>query len=332
MIGFEDINRESGGDHDFNDVVLAVHVTPKTAIDQTKLDKIATLASADDPDTDGDGVKDSLDEFPNDKTRAFSQYYPGASTFGTLAFEDQWPAYGDYDLNDVVMRYRSQLILNASRQVVAVTLDYRLDARGASDDSGFGINLPGIAKSVVASATLSTNGGTEVPVSVETGQTEATYIVAPSLAKDMPGNGSCFGNTQAACASLPQVPYELKLTFTTPQDLSKFSAPFNPFIFSPSKRGKETHLAGHAPTTLADKTFFGTQDDRTVSGTASTYYMDKDRRPWALDIPSNWSWPLEKVDINLGYPNFAGWATSSGSLNTDWYLTNVKPGNLYTPK
>jgi LruC domain-containing protein len=341
VLGFEDINRESGGDHDFNDVILAVHVTPKTAIDTTNLNQIAGLVSATDPDTDGDGVKDSLDEFPNDKTRAFSQYYPDANTFGTLAFEDQWPTYGDYDLNDVVMRYRSRLILNASRQVVDVVLNYRLEARGASEDSGFGINLPGISKSLVASAKFCFNSATScndfqdntaVATSVEAGQTEATFIVAPNLAKDMASVGSCFGNTQAACPTLPSVTYDLKLTFTTPQDLSKFSAPFNPFIFSPTQRGKETHLPGHAPTTLADKTLFGTKDDRTVVGTASSYYMDKDRRPWALDIPGNWKWPLERVDITAGYPNFVNWAKSSGTTYTDWYLTGTVPANLYTPK
>jgi len=341
VLGFEDINREYGGDHDFNDVLLAIHATPKSAIDSTNLDQIATLASADDPDTDGDGVKDSLDEFPNDKLRAFSSYYPGASTLGTLAFEDQWPAYGDYDMNDVVMRYRSQAILNADRKVVDIVLSYRLEARGASDDSGFGINLPGISKSLIASAKLCTNSATScnnfadataVAVTVEPGQTEATFIVSPNLAKDMPSVGSCFGNTQADCASKPPVPYALKLTFTTPQDLSKFSAPFNPFIFSPTQRGKETHLPGHAPTTLADLSLFGTRDDRTVVGTSSSYYMDKDRRPWALDIPGNWQWPLERVDITAGYPNFVNWAKSSGTTNVDWYQTGIVPANLYTPK
>ena len=332
VLGFEDINRESGGDHDFNDVVLAVHVTPQTAIDGDKLKNVAELVSASDPDSDGDGVKDSLDEFPKDPTRAFSQYYPDANTWGTLAFEDQWPAHGDYDMNDVLMRYRSRLILTASRQVVQVTLDYRLDARGASDDSGFGINLPGVSKSLIASATLSTNGGTPAAVAVEAGQTEATYIISSSLMKDMPGSGSCFGNTQADCKTLSQVPYELVLNFTTPQALSLFSAPFNPFIFSATQRGRETHLAGHNPTSLADKSLFSTQDDLTVSGTPSSYYMDKDRRPWALDIPANWSWPLEKVNLLSAYPNFAGWAKSSGSTNTDWYLTGIVSANVYTPK
>ena len=332
VLGFEDINREVGGDHDFNDVILAVHVTPKTAIDTKNLDQIAQLVSASDPDTDGDGVKDSLDEFPNDPLRAFSQYYPDANTWGTLAFEDQWPSHGDYDMNDALIRYRSRLILNASRQVVDVVLDYRLDARGAADDSGFGINLPGISKSLVASATLSTNGAAPVPVSVEAGQSEATFIVSPSLFTDMPGSGACFGNTQAECKTLPSVPYELKLTFTTPQTLSQFSSPFNPFIFAVKQRGRETHLAGHKPTSLADKSLFLTADDHTVTSTASTYYTDKNNRPWALDIPGTWGWPLEKVNMLSAYPDFAAWAQSGGKTHTDWYLTNIGTANIYKPK
>ena len=118
VIGFEDINRETGGDHDFNDVVLAIHVTPRVAIQN-----IATLqqlvASTDlDGDGDGDGVKGALDEFPADAARAFSRYYPGADSWGTLAFEDQWPQRGDYDMSDLVVRYRSREIMNSARQVV----------------------------------------------------------------------------------------------------------------------------------------------------------------------------------------------------------------------
>ena len=132
VIGFEDINREAGGDHDFNDVVLAIHVTPRRAIQN--LNSLPTLVAATDLDTDRDGVKDALDEYPNDATRAFSRHYPGTDTWGTLAYEDQWPRRGDYDLNDVVVRYRTKEIMNAARQVVGLSIDYRVDARGGTSD------------------------------------------------------------------------------------------------------------------------------------------------------------------------------------------------------
>ena len=36
-----------------------------------------------------------------------SNYYPSSNGYVTLAFEDLWPAVGDYDLNDLVMFYRT---------------------------------------------------------------------------------------------------------------------------------------------------------------------------------------------------------------------------------
>ncbi len=57
-------------------------------------------------DTDGDGIANTLDMYPNDATRAFDNYYPSKTVFGTLAFEDLWPGKGDYDMNDLVVDYQ----------------------------------------------------------------------------------------------------------------------------------------------------------------------------------------------------------------------------------
>lgn len=340
VIGFEDINRKDGGDHDFNDVVLAIHVTPGAAV--KNLVDIKPLAGPNDADSDGDGVKDVLDEFPTDPLRAFSRYYPGSDSWGTLAFEDNWPQLGDYDMNDLVVRYRSREILNAARQVVEVNLDYMLDARGAVFDSGFGVNLPGIAASAVASATLSVNGGTPKAVSVEAGQTEATFQVYDSTFKLLPPPSGCaYTNTQlkASCAaSTASVPATLKIVFKAPQALASFTSPYNPFMWvdkqdGSTARGNEVHLPGKLPTKLANTKLFKTGDDKTDSATlaaASPYtYMDKNRRPWALDIPTNWPYPSEKTDLLKPYPGFADWAKSAGASNRDWYLSNVQRSYLY---
>ena len=331
VIGFEDINRESGGDHDFNDVVLAIHVTPGRAI--ANLQSLQTLVSAADKDTDGDGVKDALDEFPTDATRAFSRYYPGADTWGTLAFEDQWPQRGDYDLNDVVMRYRGREIMNAAREVVGLEIDYSLQARGGLIDSGFGVHLPGIAAGAVASATLATGSGALQALAVEAGQSEATFVVFKSSLVQMPmsADANCpYANTRTNCQSVVAVPYRLLINFTQPLPSKLFAAPYNPFIFRSNRRGQEVHLPGKPPTRLAEAALLGSADDRSVVGTAKTY-MDAQRRPWALDIPTPWAWPLEATDLLKPYPRFADWATSSGANARDWYLNGASPQYLYPP-
>ncbi|MEJ6006953.1 LruC domain-containing protein [Paucibacter sp. AS339] len=332
VIGFEDINRESGGDHDFNDVVLAVHVTPRRAIQN--ISTLQTLVSAADLDSDGDGVKDALDEFPNDATRAFSRYYPGADTWGTLAYEDQWPQHGDYDMNDVVLRYRTREIMNAARQVVALSVDYELAARGGINASGFGVHLPGISRNSVASASLRVGAAAAQPLTVETGQTEASFIIFANNQTHMPlpsnpANGCGFVNTNKGCAATPPVAFHLDVNFTQPLASSLFASPYNPFIFSTSARGKEIHLAGKAPTALADRSWFGEGMDRSVFGSSYTY-MDAQRRPWALDLPLGWVWPAERAELLSCYPRFADWAISNGVNARDWYATGQVPACLYT--
>lgn len=64
-------------------------------------------------DTDGDGVADLNDKFATDPARAYISYYPAEQVYRTLAFEDNWPKLGDYDMNDMVIRYRYSMINNA---------------------------------------------------------------------------------------------------------------------------------------------------------------------------------------------------------------------------
>jgi hypothetical protein len=40
-------------------------------------------------------------------------FTPSKSQAGTIAFEDLWPYYGDYDFNDVALNYQVVLKLNS---------------------------------------------------------------------------------------------------------------------------------------------------------------------------------------------------------------------------
>jgi LruC domain-containing protein len=321
VIGFEDINREQGGDHDFNDVVLGIHVNPRTAL--VNLETLAPLVSATDADTDGDGVKDLLDEYPTEAARAFSRSYPSATGWGSLAYEDQWPSKGDYDLNDVLMRYRTKEILNAQRNVAGVEMELGAVARGGLVDSGFAVHFPGVSASVVSSATLSVNGATATPLAVEAGQSEAVFVVMPSSLAALPSPTSCsFANTQTGCPAVPIKNYKLTVNFSSARSSSLFSPPYNPFIFRVGDRGREVHLPGRPPTAMAATSLFKTGADNTTVGTTSTY-MDAERRPWALDIPTSWKHPEERIDVIRSYPSIVEWARTGGTANKDWYHSPV---------
>ena len=47
-------------------------------------------------------------------------------------FEDLWPAYGDYDFNDLVVNYKMQLYPNNKNMVKEMILGIRVKAIGGS--------------------------------------------------------------------------------------------------------------------------------------------------------------------------------------------------------
>lgn len=336
VLGFEDNRRDLGGsDNDFNDVILAVHVSPSSAIGN--LAGLSQLVSSTtDPDTDKDGVKDSVDEFAADAAKAFSRWYPGSSSWGTLAYEDNWPSMGDYDFNDLVVRYRSREVLNAARLVSGLEMDLRLDARGGVFHSGFALALPGIVPGQIRSASLVGPDGVSRPIQALAGQTNAVFELFDDAYRYAPAgtgnNCAVYHNTGTNCPIKASTQFKLVLDLTVPV-LNFPSAPYDPFIFRTNQtfnsatamyvqgvaKGTEVHLPGKAPSDRADKTLFGTQDDRSTLGSAATYRTAANL-PWALNIPNEWAYPAEFVDVVRAFPSLAPWAGSAGSKNADWYV------------
>jgi LruC domain-containing protein len=48
-------------------------------------------------------------------------------------------------------------------------------------------------------------------------------------------------------------------------------------------------------------------------------YVDSNGFPWAIIVPGGFQWPLERQDINSGYPKFNNWSKSYGAYDSDWY-------------
>jgi len=138
IIGFEDLNREPSTDDDFNDLVFMVTISPAEAVDglyDTVNDFEETIKTGN--DTDGDGAPDAYDQYPENGELASSSSYSGY-----IAFEDQWPAVGDYDFNDLVAEYQYDFALNADNEVRALTYSYTFVALGAGRKNGLGVHLP----------------------------------------------------------------------------------------------------------------------------------------------------------------------------------------------
>lgn len=265
-------------------------------------------------DCDEDGVNDNIDDYPTDPERAFNNY----STQSTLVFEDLWPSKGDYDLNDFVLKHTFNVITNAQGQVKQINLSANAVARGASIASAFAISFPGTDAANVDSASITIEGNTSALTPESGHDGELVMVLIDNIYTMLPAGAYSFYNSQAG-DNRPHKTITFSMTFTTPITTAALGgAPFNPFIYAVAQRGKEIHLVDKAPSDLADNSLFGTEDDNSDSS-EQRYYQTASGHPWALNITTAWSHPLEYIDVLLAYPNLKTWAESGGINNPSWY-------------
>ena len=306
-----------------------VKSVPLTATNSGGLDNetlVITISNPSPVDTDGDGVPDNLDAYPLDPTRAFNSYYPNQTDFATYAFEDLWPAYGDYDCNDLVMNFNYKIVTNAQNKVVDLICTFKVKAAGASFDNGFGVSLS-TAPSNVASVTGCINMGHAItmdPKGYEAGHTNETVIIPVDAVNTLLGGG--LVNTIHGGYTVQTQIQTVTIHLSTPQT-SIGTPPYNPFIFINQDRGKEIHLKDHPPTELANPVYFGSLNDGS-NPSLGYYYRSTSGLPWAFEIPVDFDYPVEKADILQTYLHFAEWAQSSGATYTDWYMNNTGYRNI----
>ncbi len=288
------------------------------------LDEITILEQGDDPsDTDGDGVADELDAYPDDAERAFDNYSPGEDSYATLAFEDLWPSKGDYDFNDLVVDYRFNQITNAENEVVDLEATFVVQAIGAGFQNGFAFILPvsnasieSVEGQVLESGYLEMNNN-----GTESGPANAVIPVFEN-AYDIINSGGSFVNTIADQAYTEPEEITVTIHFTEPLGSEALgTAPYNPFIIANSERGYEVHLPGQEPSSLADESVFGTAFDNT-NPDEDKYYQSEGNLPWAIHIPISFDYPYEQISIEKAHLKFAQWAMSGGTEFPDWYEDN----------
>ncbi|KPL95876.1 LruC domain-containing protein [Vibrio splendidus] len=267
---------------------------------------------------------------------ATARYFPSASGYATLAYEDNWPYKADYDMNDAVIMYRITEILKDGK-VVKSTIDGRLAAVGATYRNGFAVRLPNLAPSSVDSGnSYMKHNGVFTDLDMEDGRSEAIFVAADDLTSKT--ETSCtFYRTSNSCKDNEQFSFQIGISLSgdgistdTWTDM-----PYDPFIFAtpgyyhgenlPLHPGRswEVHLPDQAPTEAFDtdnlfEAGLGVDDSNPSTG---KYFKTAENHPWALIITSTdeWEWPLEYVDIVTAYPEFKQYAESGGDTNQTWY-------------
>ncbi len=274
-------------------------------------------------DSDGDGVDDEDDNYPFDPDRAYNIYYPDFNSFGSLAFEDNWPARGDYDFNDLVLDYQYKQVSNASNALVDLYGKFVIRAIGASFTNGFGfeMNLDPSTINNVTGISIVDGYINLLANNTESGQAKGTIIVTDNAFTQLPHPGGGTGvNTTPGQTYVEPDTMNIMISMAQPVALSQLGdPPYNPFMIVDQIRGREVHLPDYPPTSLANPAYFGTENDDSNPATGK-YYKTSNNLPWSIDVPAEFDYPIEKIVIIQAYLHFAEWAESSGSQYADWYL------------
>jgi LruC domain-containing protein len=240
---------------------------------------------------------------------------------GYLMFEDQWPKKGDFDLNDLVLKYNFVETKPTSTTITKLTATFDVVAIGATYDNGFSLHFPKrpniFGSDQVKSITL-TVGGKERTAKVKYA---GTGVIIEVL--DKTDLTTDFFNTKAEGSCGVQA--ILTIEFKTAIPIGNVGIPpYDPFL-KVFGTNREVHLVNKARTSDAEPlSNFADRDD--VDGV----YKDKTTgMPFALVVPSAGGFKFkvttENTPIHKSYTSFAKWANDGGSkLTTDtkakeWY-------------
>ena len=279
VVGFED-----GGNKNYNDLLFYIEATPDEAI------------------------------FDPSKPPTKPEEYDPTTTIkkGTLAFEDLWPRRGDYDMNDVVIRYNSTITKNKNNQVTKIEDVFTPLNIGGTFPAAFGYQL-GIPATQVKNISLQGGSSTaKVTNNMELDQEKATIMLFDDI------HNVTLGRNITVTTEFYGTETEETILFP----------PYNPFIcvgtFIPGYPRKEVHLPKHEPTSLVNKLYFGSYDDYTYIDKSGKYvncYMTEIAYPFAINLPTiDYKISIEGRSIDKSYPKFKSWADSKGDQDKDWYL------------
>lgn len=273
------------------------------------------------------------------------QYYPSASEWATIAFEDNWPSIGDYDFNDLVINYRiSEYTLNG--EVIRVKLEGQIAAVGALQHNGFAFHLPSILRSTIDENAIryTINDLPQNISPLEAGRNKAILIITNDAWDSVSPAENCnYYRTEAGCGSDIQMVFSMTLPMAIAIPSAQMPEfPYDPFLFAtegydhslafglPPGRAYEIHLPDKAPTEAFRTDFFGRRDDRSEPQNGR-YFVSANGMPWAINVGVEMQYSLEYMDVIYAYPLFSSFIANQGLVDADWYiLENANTNNIFS--
>jgi LruC domain-containing protein len=299
------------------EIVLTTYANSSNA--RFWVDNFAIYADGGVVDTDGDGVPDEEDDYPDDITKAIKEVYPATGSL-IIAFEDLWPNLGDYDFNDLVLGVVQEFGLNVNNEYVYMKTDIQVRGNGA--------NLNNVLAMQLNWAEPNGNGTTYTPIGdaaqIQLLPSIYNITVEDNIVTIINGVETeltpYYQNNGVGVSSNYQT-FMFEVTFNP---ISSSTAVVSPdfFIYDFASRGKEIHLPGRPATQFANSAYFGAGDDATDT-TNGFWYMTDTYLPWGFEIidhTADFKHPLESISILKAYRYFGNWANSGGLAYLDWFM------------
>lgn len=237
----------------------------------------------------------------------------------TYAFEDLWPSFGDYDMNDLVLVTEATLHIKDS-YVTQAMLKCKLAAIGATKRIAAAVQLDALTTENISSIEYNTsNNFTENLFSTHTNGTEQeqSLAVVPLFDHAHTFAGLSSISIAGTYKNSPFDPKEFTVTIYFKDNSVKESElsldQWNYFIACNASPGKrmEIHQINGKATDLFDTSL--------VSGVVSspdTPFRAKGNFCWAMQIPGEFRFPLESNNIRQSFEDFDSWITKP---EYDWY-------------
>jgi len=329
LMSFEDLNRTESSDEDFNDAVFILRSESPDDIDAAGIFQYAS------GDPDGDGAEAANDQMPWDADRALRTRYPTHGSY-SVAFEDNYPEIGDADYNDALVAYHYEYVTDSEGNLKDIVLTAHLIARGAAYDAQLELALPGLdaGHGGLAQVEYYLSGDAiipvvEDPVSINdiTNGDGLSLTMLPSTIDALPPlEGEVFTNTTASEMEREAAAARVVITFDTPL------TPEQARDIQPDIVLSVVHDDGLYDIHIPGRDSYSDRPSWLPSESGPGAYLDGNGMPWAMELPTDWRFPVEYIHVQWGYPQFMDWVASSGLENPDWYQATADDDTLYSER
>ena len=255
--------------------------------------------------------------------------------WGTLMFEDLWPAYGDFDFNDFVVNYKIQLYMQNKNKVDAMLIGVRVKAVGGSIPYDLCLAMKGVKGGEIDQ--IEPYNSKNAPEAELVALNSPNYVKEPAVLKflnirenaNRPA-GAAYVNTEEGYEMPEDRLAEASFMVYFRNSIAIEDVAFDTFDFFLTRdresdgRRIEIHRGGFEPTPAATADYNALAGQSAYTDRAGRFYYSNDGLVWAINIPFDIQHAYEKTDFLKAYPQMLEWAQSGGAVAQEWYLHGVE--------